>query len=197
MLTFDKLAAAQFGALSCRLHHLPEYRQTCRVSNFCGVIEQTEPQQFKLNEDLSKRICVHQKASACFCMTVVGGRYFRSNDFEFDDVAVYGNFCGWRNRARSPHGDTLNWRDQASVRPFARELRPIDALDDLCKQHDIDYFADPVDICAADRRAIRSMRELALNSRVELSLEVREQALVMAEALNRNRWTCGVLRFLK
>ena len=173
------------------------YREDCRVSHSCEIFSFMDVSNPPTHQELVKNDCFRAKAHSCYCLTLEGGLHFNSNDFDFNDVSIYGNFCGWRNAAKKEYGKSLNWKNREEVLKAIRALTPIDELDSICKDHDIAYVETPGEICAADRKAISKMLELAYSTHSTPLPEVREQSLVMAEALYKNRWSCHLLELFK
>jgi hypothetical protein len=172
LLTLSLTAQAHFW--KCDFDEMEHYRIQCRTSTQCG----------------KDSACFDDKVLSCYCLTYEGGRHMKSNDFDFNQVAIYGNFCGWRNAA-----PVTDWANKPQVLEIVKNLPAIDALDEICKEHDIDYYLPNVDYCQADRKAMQSMNALAKN--LEIAAAVREQALAMSGALYFNRHTCHILKFLK
>lgn len=189
-------AHAQLQFLECDIKNMNQYREQCQVATECGIMDQVRTGASSRDALLNNR-CFSEKAMACYCLTFEGARAYDTNDFNFTDVAVYGNFCGWRNAAKAANGSGLDWTNKTQVSKNEKALQPVDALDQICKVHDHDYTASPDKICRADRKAIKAMHKLALDKNNGLSDSVREQALAMAESLYKNRVTCNVLDLIR
>lgn len=189
-------AYAQTQFLDCDIINMNQYRERCRVFTGCGIMDQVRAGASS-RDALLENTCFRKKAMACYCLTFEGARAYDTNDFNFADVAVYGNFCGWRNAAKAADGSALDWTKKSQVSKSEKALQPIDELDAICKVHDHDYTASSDKICRADRKAIKAMHKLALDETNGLSDSVREQALAMAESLHKNRVTCYVLDLIR
>jgi hypothetical protein len=177
-------ASAHFSLLECRLENLSEYRHSCQTEALCGVFE-----------DPGQQGCIDQRAVACFCLTYLGGRYFRQNDFDWSMFAIHGHYCGWRSDHRAEGGGPLNWYDRDAVRRADLATPGLDPLDEACRVHDMEYDERGMDICKADQKAIEAMLSLARNEKSPEAF--REKSLILAESLELNRGTCHLLTLIK
>jgi hypothetical protein len=182
----QQVSAATVNALAKR----------CGISLFCDALATAGPQDSA--EDIGAiNSCFQKKINACFHATTRGGVWWRANKKDLSQTILYGNFCGWRNLAKNGQGGSLDWKNESEVLKATQLMPAIDAFDELCKWHDIQYFTPPYSICEADEIFIQKIQELIWDPKTNLSKETREVALAIAGAIQRNWKTCGVIGKMK
>jgi len=188
----------------CKGELMQEYQSSCQKTenrrDRCGVFDSGEifgmtPLQVK--QLLNDNPCLRRKSEACYCLTYVGATKYRQNDFPWSEVAIHGNYCGWRSADRNADGTALNWNDKSEIQYKIARGRGIDALDEACREHDFDYDDPAITICQADEKAISKMIAIALNRTNGTPRQIREQSLAMAGALIKNRKNCAFLSMIK
>lgn len=182
LLAVPALSSLTF--LDCRMARLAEDQRVCREVRCEGPTPGAGEE------------CLDRRARACYCLTYLGATEFRENHFKFAKVAIHGHYCGWRSAHRGWAGQPLDWDDRIAVRRADEATRGIDALDEICRQHDIDYDREGLSLCEADRRAISAFGEFA-HDPARGTPALREQGLVLERALRLNRATCHVLGWLR
>jgi hypothetical protein len=122
------------------------------------------------------------------CLTLVA---YKTHG-EFEDYGIYGNFCGWKNAARDKNGNPIDWKNKIEAFEAMLNLKALDEIDDTCKRHDLEYLVDKISVCKADHAFIKKLTEIALNPTNDLMAEKREMALVLAETIRKNGFTCHI-----
>ena len=175
---------------------LDELVKNCRVDSFCDALDASHPGD-SAKEIAESNKCFQKKVQACFAATTLAGFKVRANGADLSRVIIYGKFCGWRNLAKNPDGSPINWKNEAEALAATKNTVAIDAIDEICKAHDIQYFTAPYNICDADKAFIKSMQDLAWDYREPLTDKSREVAMAMAGAIQKNSHTCRLIGMLK
>lgn len=175
---------AHFDFLFCSKKNLQSYQNSC-VNTDC--LKFTLPYESKKFES-----CITERAKSCYCLTYLGGRYFRTVPFDFNPFAIHGNFCGWRNSAivsNTNAGLTLDQKTAA----FS-SLEAVSELDEICKKHDLGYIEKTPKICVADRVARAKFLEFAFV--MKNKPQEAELATVMERSLEMSQYTCFLLEWI-
>lgn len=180
-LGFQSNAFCFFDFLSCSTKKIQDYQKKCQSNVLCGLKNRSSK-------------CIQDKANACFCLTYIGGKNYRTDKFDFKPFQIYGNWCGWRSGILRSDGIVLDWGDKEEVLEVSKKYPAIDELDEACKQHDLEYGKKGIDICESDSSAIKKM--IKFSNDPKNSVDSREIAFVMAESLKKNNLTCHVLNLV-
>ena len=175
---------------------LDQIVEVCRVDFFCNAMAAapvgSTPDYLK-----STNPCFQKKVNACYSATAQAGVAKRGNHSDLARTILHGNFCGWRNLAVNPDGSEVNWRSEAEVLKATQSTVALDKVDEVCKWHDIQYFTPPYAICEADQAFIKKMQTLAWDYRVSMPDNLREEALALAGAIQKNSSTCKEIQLMK
>ena len=168
----------------------------CRIETFCNTIVTAHPTDSPI-EIAKNNSCFNKKVHACYSSTKRAGLWDRSYDDDLKRVMLYGNFCGWRNLARNPDGSAIHWKNEEEAIAATKRTAAIDAVDEICKWHDLQYFTTPYHICEADKVFVKKMLAVAWDYSIPLSDSTREMALAMAGAIQKNGNTCHLIGMMK
>ena len=175
---------------------LDELVKTCRAETFCNAMATAHPTDSP--QDIAENNpCFHRKVHACYSSTKRAGLWDRSYDDDLKRVILHGNFCGWRNLARNPDGSAIHWKNEEEAIAATKRTPAIDAVDEICKWHDLEYFTAPYNICDADRAFVKKMQAVAWDYSIPLTESSREMALAMAGAIKKNSKTCRLIGMMK
>jgi hypothetical protein len=185
MICYSQFSFAYLSFLSCKKEQVEKYKEICNENSYCQGIDASNIDQFDL-KDFKNKDCIRKKTDSCMCLTFLG---FKTHG-KFDDFGIYGNFCGWKNAAKDPTGQPIDWKNKFEAMRAMIELDSFDPIDEACKIHDLEYLVSKVSVCEADRILIKKLFYLALDSSNGMSFEKREMALVLAQAMKKNNLTC-------
>lgn len=208
---------ADLEFLTCSFQSAAEHQVSCQSREPCLNLPPARARANPSWQSLVDNECLERKAHGCFCLTYLGGVAYSGFNFSFDfsfglgqgapatssapfnfsKWKLYGRYCGYRADLKDVSGGQLDWSNAKAVSEAYKKSYAIDPVDEVCRIHDIEYDRAPIDICAADERAVKSMLALAFDKSEKLSPSLRETAVVLTLSMKKNVSTCELLTTFK